>query len=173
MQDSEHGFHFSAAAWIQCHSDVVMAAVSPELDEPPPSKKGHVKTRSLLSGDLTVSLALSGLPAPSHSPKTFLKSDEAVTQCPWRLPQLSLGNAPRIRSSPPRKSPLRWRNVPASTSSQLLLAAWQWHPASDTFSRSHRWGKRGGSTVTRSLIPTQPRDRTGTLLWHTHACFSH
>lgn len=62
-QGSEHGFNFTTAAWIQCHSDVVMMAASPELDEPPPSKKGHMKTKNLLSGDLTVSSVLF---KPSH-----------------------------------------------------------------------------------------------------------
>lgn len=89
-QGCEHGFNFPAAAWIQYHSDVAVAAVPPELDEPPPSKKGHVKTKNLLSGDLTVSLAPSSLPTPSHSLKPFLKANEAAPNAPGDCPNSPL-----------------------------------------------------------------------------------
>lgn len=102
-QGSEHGFNFTTAAWIQCHSDVVVVAVSPELDEPPPSKKRHMKTKNLLSGDLIVSLVLSSLPTPSHSLKPFLKAVrlhpsplETAPTLPWKCPSNQAFPTPKI-----------------------------------------------------------------------------
>lgn len=93
--------------------DVVVAAVSPELDEPPPSKKGHVKTKNLLSGDLTISSALSSrkyqkysdFPTPSHGLKPFLKAHEAALNAPGDCPNCPL-EMPLESGLPHPKNPL-------------------------------------------------------------------
>lgn len=168
VQDSEHSFNITAAAWIHSHSDVVVAAVSLELAEPPLSKKGHVKTKHSLSGDLTASSVLSSHLACHHNLKPFLKTNEAVppaAQCPWRLPQLSLGNVPQISSSPPRNSPLRQRNLPAA--GLALLHSSSWPLCNNTQHLTHSSGAISEAnatvqflfcTTTHRLIPRQPWD---------------
>ena len=144
---------------------MVVAAVSLELAQPPPSKKGHVKIKNSLSGDLTASSVLSSHLAPHHDLKPFLKTEEAVppaAQCPWRLPRLSLGNAPQISSSPPRNSPLCWRNLPATGLARLHSSSWPL--CDDTEHLTHSSGAISEANVTMQflfcmthhLIPIQP-----------------
>lgn len=163
-QDSEHGFNFTAVPWIQCHSDEVVTAVPPELDEPPPSKKGYVKTKNLLSGDLTVSLVLSSLPAPSPSLKLFLKTYEAVPNAPGDCPNSPL-EMPLESGLPHPENPL----CAAGMSQPAHLHSSSWPLGNDTQHLTCAPGAMGEAnvvavqflfcTVTHSLIPTQPWDR--------------
>lgn len=186
---SEHGLKITAAAWIHSHSDVVVAAASLELAEPPPSKTGHVKTKTSLSGDLTAHLVLSSHFAPCHDSKPFLTPNEAVSpaaQCPWRSALLSLGKAPQISSSPPRNSPLHQRNPPAAGLAHLHGSSWS--PCNDTKHQTWSSGANSEANVTVQfqfcvtthhwLPQTAMRWRVGTLPWsvlyrhRTHRHFS-
>lgn len=156
----ECGFTITTAAWVHSHSDVVVAAVSLEPAEPPPSKKGYVKTKNLLSGDLTTSLVLSSHLAPHQS----------HFQRPMRL-YCQLPHAPGDGSHSPLEMPLKaalphrgisWRNL---TAAGLLHLHSSWPLCNDTEHLTHSSGATSKAnvtihflfyTTTRHLIPNTP-----------------
>lgn len=131
-------------------------------------KEGTHENQNLLSGDLTVSLALSSLPTPSHSLKPFLKANEATPNIPGDYPNSPL-EMPLKSGLPHPENPL-WAG---GMSQPAHLHSSSWPLGNDTQHLTCSPRATGEAsvvalqfllcTVTHSLLPTQPRDRAGTL----------
>lgn len=132
---------------------MVVAAVSPELDETPPSRKGHMKTKNLLSGDLPVSWGLSSLPTPNHSLKPFLKAPEAAPNAPGDCPNSPL-EMPSESGLPHPENPLCAGGMSQPAHLHSSSCHWQCQPASDMLTRS----RGGGKLVAVQLLLCVPSD---------------
>lgn len=163
-QGSEQGFNFTTAAWIQCHSDVVVVAVSPEPDEPPSSKKGHMKTKNLFSGDSTVSSVLSSLPTPSHSLKPFLKAvrlDPSPLETAPTLPWKCLSN----QAFPTPKIPFMLEECPSqhiftAPPGRSAMTASIWHAHQEP-SRRQTWWQSVSALHSDTELNTHTAKRQG------------